>query len=484
MRAIRFTEQSKALNSAASEPKLGRPASAPRLNRPASAASSAAGLQASRGFSASLSTLPRSKARPQTSSGVRSTTVRSTDDESEESLFELRDLPALAASSAEVYVLPGAVGERLAHEMKPPAQQARRKGTQAWVQGDVQRAIQEFSSAIDLEPVGSRARTDALQLRCAGLLRAGRHEEALTDAQLVVQALQGFDGAGGLAGIVADATASGSSVPGRSAVAQAKLASEAARAAEYKVAAWQLHGLALSGCERHAEAAASFARALGLRPDTPHAAALTRQFLDAATACKTTGQPASLPLAVYLQGGPRAPPRLAPERSPVFRLLLRPRFPPWPLELNMQGLMGRIADPTKSGGGGGGSGEGGATADAGDADAGDGDARTTRFSMFCAFQQMPAEPHMCLASHRPRTCSHLPTEYTMALLTMALLTMALLARCVASYRPDRESLVLLQLRVDGQIQALSNSSEDAWELVRAIVSIAGARHSKYSWCAP
>ena len=62
--------------------------------------------------------------------------------------------------------------------------------------------------------------------------------------------------------------------------------------------------------------------------------------------------------------------------------------------------------------------------------------------------------------------------------------MALLARCVASYRPDRESLVLLQLRVDGQIQALSNSSEDAWELVRAIVSIAGARHSKYSWDAP
>ena len=58
------------------------------------------------------------------------------------------------------------------------AQQARRKGTQAWVQGDVQRAIQEFSSAVDLEPAGSRARIEALQLRCAGLLRAGRHEEA------------------------------------------------------------------------------------------------------------------------------------------------------------------------------------------------------------------------------------------------------------------------------------------------------------------
>ena len=95
----------------------------------------------------------------------------------------------------------------------------------------------------------------------------------------------------------------------------------------------------------------------------------------------------------------RATLRLAPERSPVFRLLLRPRFPPWPLELNMMGLMGRIADPTKGGGGGGGGGSGAdtATADAGDADAGDSDARTTRFSMFCAFQQMPAEPHMCVA---------------------------------------------------------------------------------------
>ena len=84
------------------------------------------------------------------------------------------------------------------------------------------------------------------------------------------------------------------------------------------------------------------------------------------------------------------------------------------------------------------SGGGGATADAAADDAGDSDAsdaRNTRVSMFCAFQQMPAEPHMC----------------------------------VASYRPDHESLVLLQLRVDGQVQAISNSSEDAWELVRAIV---------------
>ena len=44
--------------------------------------------------------------------------------------------------------------------------------------------------------------------------------------------------------------------------------------------------------------------------------------------------------------------------------------------------------------------------------------RATRLSMFCAFQEMPAEPHMC----------------------------------VASYRPERDALVLLQLRVDGQIQ--------------------------------
>ena len=222
MRAIR-------LNASASEPKLGRPASAPRL------ACSATGLQASRGFSASLSTASLRGSRPQTSSGAASA----------ETLFEVRDLPALAGG-AESYELPGAVGERLVRELQPPAQHARRKGTQAWVQGDLQRAIQEFSSAIDLEPVGSRARSDALQLRCAGLLRAGRHEEALTDSTLVVQSLpaNGHFGDGACAtGAPAAATVAavagrvpGSPVPGRSAAAEAKLAAAAAAVAEYKVA--------------------------------------------------------------------------------------------------------------------------------------------------------------------------------------------------------------------------------------------------------
>ena len=69
--------------------------------------------------------------------------------------------------------------------------------------------------------------------------------------------------------------------------------------------------------------------------------------------------------------------------------------------MHMQGLMGRSSDPAKGGGGGGGGGSGAdsATADAADADV-DSDARTTRFSMFCAFQQMPAEPHMCVAPPR------------------------------------------------------------------------------------
>ena len=175
-RSVRITEQPKLLTTAASEPKLGRPSSAPRLT--ASSATSASALQASRGFSANLSTSPvKSRARPQTSSGVRSMGPQT-----ETELFVLRDLPSLGAAIQKQNYdsLLGSVGERVVREslQKPPAQQARRKGTQAWVQGDVQRAIQEFSSAIDLEPAGSRARIEALQLRCAGLLRAGRHEEA------------------------------------------------------------------------------------------------------------------------------------------------------------------------------------------------------------------------------------------------------------------------------------------------------------------
>ena len=137
---------------------------------------------------------------------------------------------------------------------------------------------------------------------------------------------------------------------------------DGARSVETAVA-WQLHGMALAGCGRHEEAASSFARALGLRPATKHAASLTRQFMDAARAAPK----AALPLSVYL---PRADDdavaavaarhkgeRLVPERPPIYRLLLRPRFPPWPLDLSMQMLLGRAAPG--SGGKGGGDDDGG-----------------------------------------------------------------------------------------------------------------------------
>lgn len=397
---------------------LARPASAPRLAG-GSAASRAADLQASRGFSASLSThtLRAGKPRPQTATTA---SLRP----SSPPKFELRDLPALAGDTADYESMLGSVGDSVVRDslQKPPAQQARRKGTQAWVQGHIQRAIQEFSSAVDLEPPGSKARIEALQLRCSGLIRAGRHEEALTDAQTVVAAMQEAQQAT-QAGAPAAALGASVQTPGGN-LGTAGRTPTALGSVETAVAAWQLHGMALAGCERHEEAASSFARALGLRPATKHAASLTRQFMDAARAAPK----AALPLSVYL---PRADDdavaavaarhkgeRLVPERPPIYRLLLRPRFPPWPLDLSMQTLLGRAAPG--SGGKGGGDDDGGTGA-------------LTRLSVFCAFQQMPAEPHLCFSC----------------------------------FRPERETLSLLQLRIDGQVQVLSNGSDEAWETAKS-----------------
>ena len=408
---------------------LTRPASAPRLAG-GSAASRAADLQASRGFSASLSThtLRAGKPRPQTATtaSLRATTASLRPSSPQK--FELRDLPALTSDAVEYESMLGSVGDSVVRDslQKPPAQQARRKGTQLWVEGHLQRAIQEFSSAVDLEPAGSKAQLEALQLRCSGLLRAGRHEEALTDAQTVIMAMQAAQQAA-QAGAPGAAFSAREQMPGSSLGTAGRSTPRSLGSVETAVAAWQLHGMALAGCERHEEAASSFARALGLRPATKHAASLTRQFMDAARAAPK----AALPLAVYL---PRADDdaaaavaarhkgeRLVPEKPPIYRLLLRPRFPPWPLDLSMQALLGRAAP-----GGGGGGGKGG-----GDDDGGTG--ALTRLSVFCAFQQMPAEPHLCFSC----------------------------------FRPERETLSLLQLRIDGQIQVLSNGSDEAWETAKS-----------------
>ena len=267
----------------------------------------------------------------------------------------------------------------------------------AWGEGELQRAINEFSAVVDLEAAGSDAQVEALRLRCAGLLRSGRFTEALSDAQAIVarlderaQASGDDDGDGGGA---------------------------------EEAAVWHLHGLALVGCERVEEATGSFAKALrlhALEADEPGTAArgeharrrvahLTALFLDGARRAPA----AALPLAVYQPppaaaeadggvGGGRALP-------PVFRLLLRPRFPPWPVELSIGGLLA-----AKGGSDGGG---------------------LLRVSLFGAFEQMPAEPHLC----------------------------------VVCQRAEADALVLFHIRIDGVIEVLSNSSDAAWEQLNAAV---------------
>ena len=80
--------------------------------------------------------------------------------------------------------------------------------------------------------------------------------------------------------------------------------------------------------------------------------------------------------------------------APAFRLVLRPRFTPWPLDLQVGDVPGVEI-------------EGG-----------------TRLAFYCAYKQMPAEPHACLMAHHK----------------------------------ERSALVLLSVRIDGQLEVLSNSS--------------------------
>ena len=101
------------------------------------------------------------------------------------------------------------------------------------------------------------------------------------------------------------------------------------------------------------------------------------------------------------------------ELTPAFRLVLRPNFVPWPLELQVGEVAGMLV-------------EGG-----------------HRLAFFCAYQQMPAEPHACLYC----------------------------------YRPDRQALVLVSIRLDGQLEILSNSSEAAWEQAHTFLSQPGAPRS-------
>eukprot|EP00966_Prymnesium_polylepis_P046973 1088417-Prymnesium_polylepis.2 len=93
--------------------------------------------------------------------------------------------------------------------------------------------------------------------------------------------------------------------------------------------------------------------------------------------------------------------------TPAFRLHLRPRFSPWPLEMAAPVTLPSAGARTEP---------------------------STRLALYCATNGMPAEPHLCLVHHAPQL----------------------------------QALVLVHVRIDGMVELLSNSSAAAWEQAHKI----------------
>jgi hypothetical protein len=290
-----------------------------------------------------------------------------------------------------------------------PAQAARQRATRAWLAKDFGAAVTEFGALAAEEEPGSEAQAEALRLRCTGLLRLGRLQEALREVQSAVAVYEKL-GKG--------------NVPHSSYLAVPLAMSE--RYAELQ----QLHGLVLLGLHRPEEAWPVLSKAILHRPK--RLAAATAYFVEAALASKE----ASLPLEAYqlpssLEESPGAHAKsslararrsgltakrasVAPVRPidlpstevaatpvPVFRLVLRPRRTPWPIDFTLPPVA-----PTNAGA-----------------------SAPMRLKLFCAHKGAESEPHVCLTSS------------------------------------DQHSLVLVHARQDGLLELLSNSSAASWSLV-------------------
>lgn len=336
--------------------------------------------------------------------------------------------------------------------------QARRKGTDHWLARNFDAAAEQFLHMANLYSDGTPARSQALRMRAAALMRSRRFEEALSDANAALQCL----------GQPAADPSTDRDFFER--VAHTGASADA-------LACWQLHGVAQEAMGKYQEATLSISRALLLAcvgaaeangsKASPNTAAAT-SAVDASAAADAAAQRAKrrselfgsgspalaassllthflsaaarahtslLPLQVYVTmptsdaqraaraGGlssqqqlatTTARPGTAPaalthvpttSAAPAFRLVLRPRFTPWPLDLQVGDVPGVEI-------------EGG-----------------TRLAFYCAYKQMPAEPHACLMAHHK----------------------------------ERSALVLLSVRIDGQLEVLSNSSEAAWDQVQALL---------------
>ena len=346
--------------------------------------------------------------------------------------LDARDVAALS-DVADLLEPPGAS----VHPVQPSGPEAaRRKANDAWLARNYQVAADQFGVMAGLHPEGTSERALGLRLRAAALMRCKRFEEAGQEAKAALACLGQPAADPSTDGEFLDLVIhEGASVDA--------------------LATWQLHGVAHEALGIHDEAAQSFARALLLAavraseekggggkgglygPSSP--TSLLSHFMEAAGRSPAT----LLPLQVYVcmpNGGrtlqrdasatsvatlgsrsgtrpgtagslsaaarrPATPTQLGGSSTPAFRLILRPRFTPWPLEMQVGDLPGV---EIKGG---------------------------TRLSFFCAFKEMPAEPHACLIAHHH----------------------------------ERHALVLMSVRIDGQLEVLSNSTEAAWDQVKALL---------------
>ena len=364
--------------------------------------------------------------------------------------------------------------------------QARRKGTDYWLAGDFEAAAAQFLKMAQLYSEGTAARSQALRMRAAALMRLKRFEDALSDGQKALSCLgqppadpssdrQFFElvahrgssadalAAWQLMGVVQEALGKHQEATlslSRALLLACVSASEEAAAAN---ATMSSASLASSGGEASGRPGSRAGLSRGAGGERRHfgsgspalaASSLLSHFLSAAGRAQTS----LLPLQVYvtmprpesavggggglrsrpgtpgadsrpstpasgvggagsLGGGAAAAAASSGSAAPAFRLVLRPRFTPWPLDLQVGDLPGVEI-------------EGG-----------------TRLSFYCAYREMPGEPHACLVAHHRA----------------------------------RSALVLLSVRIDGVLEVLSNSTEAAWAQVGAFVGLPPQQRSLHDF---
>ena len=398
--------------------------------------------------------------------------------------LDSRDLAALS-DIADLLEPPGA--SVVVPQPSGPAQ-AKRRATSAWLAKDFSSAADHFGTYAGFHSESTPGRALGLRLRAAALLRAKRFEEAVHEAQAALASLgepaadpatdKSFFESVLYNGASADALATWQllGVANEALGQQAEAAHSIGRAlllASVAAADEATGGVTGGGSGASAAAAlkrsgsnASFGSSLSLlgesggaggkglsgllHASSPALAAtgLLTHFLNAAASSPSGMIPlqvyVTLPIAMRNQrrssalltggavqlassgsrpstagsqrpgsaGGARPGSAAGVSSSlnskftiPAFRLVLRPRFIPWPLDLQVGELPGVEI-------------EGG-----------------TRLSFFCAYKEMPAEPHAVLVAHHR----------------------------------DKHALVLMSIRIDGQIEVLSNSTEAAWDQVKSLL---------------